>query len=96
MNILKIPLYFEEDDKPYTELILKGEGAYPKLLFDVDEVILDVIPLNTVSSYILNIYNDGYMYILSEGGFKFANLLLNDNVSVAIYEQFHGMLSTYD
>ncbi|GKX29665.1 hypothetical protein SH1V18_21450 [Vallitalea longa] len=36
-------------------------------------------------------YDDGYMYILSEGGFKFANLLLNDNVSVAIYEQFHGM-----
>lgn len=36
-------------------------------------------------------YDDGYMYILSEGGFKFANLLLNDNVSISIYEPFQGM-----
>ncbi len=57
---LSIPLYFKNDDAPYTEIKLKGEGAYPKLLFEVEEVILDIVPLNQTSSYILNIYNDGY------------------------------------
>ncbi len=36
-------------------------------------------------------YRDGYMYILSEGGEKFANLLLNSNVSVSIYDPYEGM-----
>ena len=36
-------------------------------------------------------YYKGYIYILSEGGFKFANILRNDNVSMSIYETFHGM-----
>lgn len=36
-------------------------------------------------------YQDGYMYILSEGGEKFANIMLNNNVALAIYEPFQGM-----
>ena len=57
---LSIPLYLENDDKPYTDIKLKGEGAFPKLLFDVQEVILETVPLNHKSSYVLNIFNDGY------------------------------------
>ncbi|GMQ56514.1 flavodoxin domain-containing protein [Vallitalea sediminicola] len=36
-------------------------------------------------------YNKGHMYILSEGGFKFANILLNDYVSITVYDSFQGM-----
>ena len=57
---LSIPLYLENDDKPYTDIKFKGEGAFPKLLFDVQEVILETVPLNHKSSFILNIFNDGY------------------------------------
>lgn len=37
------------------------------------------------------IYKDGCMYILSEGGKKFANIILNSRVSVSIYENFTDM-----
>ena len=36
-------------------------------------------------------YNNGYIYLISEGGEKFANLLLNNNVSIAVYEDYIGM-----
>ena len=36
-------------------------------------------------------YNNGYIYLLSEGGEKFANLLLNNKVSLAVYEGYTGM-----
>jgi len=36
-------------------------------------------------------YIDGFLYLLSEGGEKFANLLLNENVSVAVYEDYTEM-----
>jgi flavodoxin/uncharacterized protein YhbP (UPF0306 family) len=36
-------------------------------------------------------YHDGELYLLSEGGEKFANIMLNRNVSVAIYEPYAGM-----
>ena len=36
-------------------------------------------------------YKDGNIYILSEGGEKFANLLYNKNVSVAVYEDYTSM-----
>jgi menaquinone-dependent protoporphyrinogen IX oxidase len=36
-------------------------------------------------------YINGHIYLLSEGGEKFANLLLNENVSLAVYEDYTGM-----
>jgi hypothetical protein len=36
-------------------------------------------------------YHEGYVYLLSEGGEKFANILLNNKVSMAIYEDYIGM-----
>ena len=35
-------------------------------------------------------FMDGNMYFLSEGGEKFANLSVDDRVSIAIYEQYSG------
>ena len=48
------------DEANSKEITLKGEGAYPKLQFEVEEIILDVIPLHHTTNFILNIYNDGY------------------------------------
>lgn len=36
-------------------------------------------------------YNDGAIYMLSEGGIKFANILMNNNVSVSVYDNYTGM-----
>ncbi len=38
-------------------------------------------------------YSEGYIYLLSEGGEKFANLLLNENVSVSVYDDYTNMNS---
>jgi menaquinone-dependent protoporphyrinogen IX oxidase/uncharacterized pyridoxamine 5'-phosphate oxidase family protein len=38
-------------------------------------------------------YQDGKIYLLSEGGEKFANLIFNSNVSVSVYEDYTGMNS---
>jgi len=38
-------------------------------------------------------YRDGNFYLLSEGGEKFANILLNENVSMSVYENYTGMNS---
>jgi nitroimidazol reductase NimA-like FMN-containing flavoprotein (pyridoxamine 5'-phosphate oxidase superfamily) len=36
-------------------------------------------------------YKNGFLYILSEGGEKFANILLSPKVSVAVFNEFQGM-----
>ena len=36
-------------------------------------------------------YMNGFFYMLSEGGEKFANILRNPNVSLCIYNEFKGM-----
>ncbi|WP_234121720.1 pyridoxamine 5'-phosphate oxidase family protein [Clostridium hydrogenum] len=36
------------------------------------------------------IYENGKIYIITEGGRKFINLLRNDNVSIAVYENYSG------
>lgn len=38
-------------------------------------------------------YKDGHIYILTEGGEKFANLLMNKSVSLAIHDPYQGMAS---
>lgn len=36
-------------------------------------------------------YYNGFLYLLTEGGEKFSNLLLNKNVSISVYEDYNGM-----
>jgi menaquinone-dependent protoporphyrinogen IX oxidase/uncharacterized protein YhbP (UPF0306 family) len=36
-------------------------------------------------------YYNSFLYLLTEGGEKFSNLLLNKNVSVSVYEDYNGM-----
>lgn len=37
------------------------------------------------------LYRDGELYLISEGGEKFAHLLVNPHVSVAVYDPYEGM-----
>lgn len=37
------------------------------------------------------VYRDGELYLLSEGGEKFAHLMVNAHVSVAVYDPYKGM-----
>jgi len=56
-----VPFYIDNDtSKPYTELVLKGFGDFPNLLFERREVILPVVPLDIESRCTFRIINDGY------------------------------------
>ena len=60
----ELPLYIDDEPKPYTMIRLRGEGAYPKLLFDRREVILPVVPLNVESKCTFKIENEGYQNLI--------------------------------
>lgn len=58
---IRLPLYLNDDRlKPKAEIILKGESAFPRILFDRREVILPVVPCNVESKCTFRIINDGY------------------------------------
>jgi hypothetical protein len=57
---VKLPLYLESENKPYSEIILKGEGAIPRILFDRREIVLPIVPLGIESKCTFRIINDGY------------------------------------
>lgn len=42
------------------EMNLRGQGVFPKLLFDRREVIMPVVPVGVTSKCIFRILNDGY------------------------------------
>lgn len=46
---------------------------------------------NVRSTPIEYMYKDGYIYFLTEGGEKFANILQNKNVSISIFESYKSM-----
>lgn len=44
-----VHVYIDDPDlpknQPYADLVLKGEGAFPRLKFDRKEIVLPVVPL---------------------------------------------------
>ena len=70
---ITIPFFIQNEPKPYSKLKLKGEGAYPKILFDQSEVILKPVPLGVDSSKELILLNDGYQ---------------NTNFNISIAEEY--------
>ena len=55
-----IDFYIDKSDKPYITLTIKGIGTIPRLIFDRREVVMPVVPLNTVSRAQFTIINEGY------------------------------------
>jgi len=45
---------------PYTHLVVLGQGANPKLSFDVPNIVLPTVPLNTKATALFNVINEGY------------------------------------
>lgn len=49
-----------EKEKSYLTLTFKGNGAYPKLVFDRREIVMPVVPLGVASRCVFKIINDGF------------------------------------
>ncbi|KAL4498636.1 hypothetical protein ABPG72_019754 [Tetrahymena utriculariae] len=60
----QIPLFVKDPDvkinSSYIDITLKGEGAFPKLLFDRKEIILPIVPLGVEAKCVFRIINSGY------------------------------------
>lgn len=66
--IFKLPLYVDDEKTiPKAIITLKGESAFPRILFDRREVILPMVPLNVESKIQFYIYNDGYQSVNLKG-----------------------------
>jgi menaquinone-dependent protoporphyrinogen IX oxidase/nitroimidazol reductase NimA-like FMN-containing flavoprotein (pyridoxamine 5'-phosphate oxidase superfamily) len=80
-------------------LIVKLEKEDVKAAFEAflkahNTCTLATCHLNRVrSTPIEYTYMDGKIYLISEGGEKFANLIFNENVSIAVYDDYTGMNS---
>ena len=46
------------------------------------------VPRSTILEYI---YHEGSFYIITEGGIKFSNLLINERASISIHDEFTSM-----
>lgn len=58
-----------EKEKAYLDVSFKGNGAYPRLIFDRREIIMPIVPLGVISRCMFKIVNDG-----------FENLAINHNL----------------
>ena len=57
---VSVPVMIDDKKKSAAEIILKGQGAYPRLLFDRKEVILPIVPLGFQAETTFKIISDGY------------------------------------
>jgi len=56
-----IPVYIDDDmSVVYQDISIKGEGAWPKILFDRKQIILPIVPLGFEARATFKIINDGY------------------------------------
>ena len=59
-----LPLYLDDDrENKKSEIIIKGEAAYPKIFFDRRQVILPVVPLNIESRCVFRVINEGFQNV---------------------------------
>ena len=87
---LKLKSFKENLTTPVDQTKLKS--VIDEFLSSHNTCTLATCHLNSVRSTPIEYnYLNGHLYLLSEGGEKFANLLLNDNVSVSVYEDYTGM-----
>ena len=56
-----MPIFLNGDmTKEAAQIKLKGESAFPRILFDRREVLLPIVPLNVESKCTFRVINDGY------------------------------------
>src|SRR3990167_7115467 len=66
--VYELPLFVDEERAiSKATITLKGESAFPKILFDRREVIMPVVPLGVESRVQFYIHNDGYQTVTLKG-----------------------------
>ena len=64
----KLPLYADDEKSvPKAYISLRGESAFPRILFDRHEIIFPVVPIGVESKVQCYIYNDGYQSVNLKG-----------------------------
>lgn len=59
-----LPIYLDQDrENKKSEIILKGEAAFPKVQFDRRQIIMPVVPLDTESRCFFRIINEGFQTV---------------------------------
>lgn len=57
----KLPLYLDRDrENKMSEIVLKGEAAEPKIMFDRRQIIMPVVPLGVESRCYFRVINEGF------------------------------------
>lgn len=79
----------EDDIKKYPEELLKNKIEEFLHLHNTCTLCTASNDM-VIGTPIEYIYENGRIYIITEGGRKFINLLRNDNVSIAVYENYSG------
>lgn len=79
----------EDDIKKYPEELLKNKIEEFLKLHNTCTLCTASNDM-VIGTPIEYIYENGKIYIITEGGRKFINLLRNDNVSIAVYENYSG------
>lgn len=58
---MELPVYLDgQINEQYTTLSVKGSGSNPKITFDVNEIVLPIVPLGVKSRAIFQVINEGY------------------------------------
>lgn len=66
--VYELPLFVDEERAVSKATItLKGESAFPKIMFDRREVIMPIVPLGVESRVQFFIHNDGYQTVTLKG-----------------------------
>jgi hypothetical protein len=55
-----VPLFIDNKPNPHSEIRLRGEGSFPKVVFSSEEIVLPPTPLNVSSYGYVSLTNDGY------------------------------------
>ena len=57
----KVPLYLDDNTtQPYYTVEMRGEGLYPRLIFDTKECIMPAVPLGFASKAQFHVISHGY------------------------------------
>lgn len=87
---MEIKSVLEENNKKVDYLILKRE--IDKFIYSFNTCTLSTACDGRIrGTPIEYIYENGYMYFLTEGGEKFSNILLNPIASISIYRNYDTM-----
>ena len=79
-----LPLFLGSDLTASAEVVLNGEGAYPKVVLDAEELVLPPVPLGVNATGWFTLTNDGYQ------SSAITATLLTEDLAVPLTVEFIG------